>query len=453
MRLGILLIISLVTFINPQLLVSSYGYEYVLSTSLQKFQNLLDKNLPELLKAQKIEDFKYKDYSISGVNLKSTSINVLGSYVNLKTGKMIFSPNKIGMTYGFKCTIGEESFEDAEIEMTIFDTQVQLKYNTETKETTKIVKVTTREKDIHVYGIDKYKEDIKEGMIAKFRELTIKDKIIQQLQDNLLNYFEEIYHKQIPDYKLKLSSLLENKEVTVDMKAYYGQCEEAHNFDSALCFFPGTSQQLENITAYRNQYSEYENFTKWDESFKAFVNLELIKQFFNAAKGAIMSLSPNSNVAKELKLDLTVKAAKDIFDPITGDDATPLTIKSTLKDITFDKYKGTISLESKINDGTSDLVTFTSTLDYEAALKNTATTFDFCFSKITLKEKKIEGETVKFKDEAKFDELYNSILNYSIDKVCLTDNGITVRDYFRYLEKSEPTENGFVLTGQKLYGY
>ena len=50
-------------------------------------------------------------------------------------------------------------------------------------------------------------------------------------------------------------------------------------------------------------------------------------------------------------------------------------------------------------------------------------------------------------------DLFNSVLNYGINKVCLTEGGISVKDYFRYLTNAEQTEHGIVLTGQKLYGY
>ena len=444
--------VVMLNVVSSQFIATSYSYEYVLSTTLQKFQNLLDVHLPKVIEKFPISDFTSGDYTFKAFKMSKTSINVLSSYVNLKTGKIILSPNKVGFTYTFNCTINGETFE-SELELTIFDTQFTLKYNPETKETTSNVVVNTREKDINVYGIDKYKENVKALLIEKLKSLSLKDNIVKDFRTNLLTYFKNVYHDQIPSYKFKLSSLLQGKELEVDMGSYYGQCEEANDYESALCFFPGNLDTVANLTAYRNQYQEDKDFIVWEKNYKSFLSLEIFKQILAKSKGAKMVLDSNSQTVIDLGLDFTVKKLKEIFNSISADDSSKISIESTLDGITMDKTKGKISLTSSVMAESKELVKFESEISYEYAIKLKTVSFDLCIKSIKEESVKIKTTSVTFKDQKKFDEIYGKIINTAIDKVCITDNGITARDYFRYLTSIKQTDNGIVLIGQKLYGY
>ena len=449
MKIFFLYFLIFVGLSQSQLIVSSYSYDYDLSNTLQIFQNTFDKHLAEKINNITFGTFTEKGYEFSDFKLNTPSINLVSSYVNFKTGTVILAPNKFVLSYSFKVKKGEEDM-NGEFEIKIFDFVIKFKYNK--KKFEHKVKVNIRDRDMAVYEVNNNKTEVLEILRNKFKEKNIQE-AIESFNEDLQECMSKEYFMKIPNYNLILSNLLNNKEVDITFQLFTGICEQGGNAESSICFYQGSVDPKTDVFDYRYDYKDIQTFDIWNQNYKVFLNYYLLNQVFNQTVSTVMVSNPKSEMVHKLNLNYTINTLQNIFNNISGDPTKSFSVDSKINSISYCNDIGKLTLEHKVKDAQTTLVSFETVISFNVnASQTNYTKFNVCLNELKLENTTILSQTT-FKNKNMFDEIFAKILNYGNEKTCLTDKGISVKDYFRYLNTSEKTKKGIVLTGQKLYGY
>lgn len=448
--------LSLLSLSSTQYIATSYSYDKVLTYTYQYLQTALNQNLLPQLQGIEIPEFKAGELTVNSV--KATGVNALftSSFGNMGTNLYLFSPNKLIISYTFSYKKGETTKENVQLVFSVYMVKAKLSIDNFTPVFD--VTVIDREKDFKVYEANSGDNTVLEqGFFEAFNkkeELNAAVTIVEQIADSIKNIFTD-YYKALYDnkenYKFTSSKALGSFEAELNLKTFMGFCKDvAKLLESAVCYYDGSTtgtpeSGLEDEAIVREEFK-----TPVDDYF-TFLNYKLFTNIFNG-KTSILTLTKDS--FEGLSFGFTVKDIKAILTIPEGyADDDEYEVQVYLTDVSFHtdgEIQAHISNLVKVKD-TERVVEFQNDIVFKVTTKKTSmTSFDLCA---------IEGKhiNISYKGKAVLDEekakamVQEVLTKISDGSACLTDNGIDVKNYYRYLDNVIPGTNGVYLEGKHIY--
>ena len=220
-----------------------------------------------------------------------------------------------------------------------------------------------------------------------------------------------------------------------------------------MCYFSGELNG-EDLEDKRKDPLIFENFIEANDNYHMFINRKLFNDVMDyVVKENVKNIYKKGSTSIKLPYEFTSKYLKEIFDFSFEKDDASFSVEVQVKNIIFnEKDYHLLSLNNVIMlEGLSENITFSNDFNFKVDKKIIKSTkFDICVSEINVKEVKSEG-TIKIKDENKIKEWINKSFNVESYPLCLSDNGITLRDYFSYLTNVTIGEKGVFIQGMHLY--
>ena len=164
---------------------------------------------------------------------------------------------------------------------------------------------------------------------------------------------------------------------------------------------------------------------------------------------AIKNNFKNGSISKSLDYNFTTKYIKEVFDFTFAEDNITFNVDVEIINFNFNsKGNGNATIKNTINiEGHTEKIEFNFTLEFNSTTSIIKSTrINICFSQVKVKDVK---SSTKIKDEKKLESWIEN--SFEPNKLCLSDNGITLRDYFSFMEEVKSEENGIFIKGMHLY--
>lgn len=444
---------SILSIINSQNIVTSYSYDKINTYTYEYIQNNLNSDFLTALK--KIDDIKQDTLTISDIKAISSSSRLAFSYGNMDIGLFLFSPKKLTITYSFNYKIGEAEAQAATLELSVFEIKVNLGFKEETKSPDVTVTVEKRDKDFDVFNAkSEDEEQVIAALIKGFDEQNVFNDFAQTIQTGITNLYNTMYQKKLP-FKYQSSKLLENREVEVTLNKFMGFCKDVQkSYESALCFYSGEAGEEAKTGIYEDALKK-EDFKTPGDDYYTFIHYNLFNDVFRKIISDGLTLELSKTSFEDIGFGFTVKDLKDIFSGIPDEyvDTDEYVVKSKITSMSFgDSGVVSLNMENGITiKDTPNVIVFTLQMELQPSAKVPAyASFDLCISTFTIGEIKVTTGTMDHEDILKnrITAVFDKAVQYP---TCLSDNGINLKNYYRYLDEAEIGEKGVYIKGKHLY--
>ena len=450
----VLLGLSLLSLSNTQYIATSYSYDKVLTYTYQYLQTALNQNLLKELQTIEIAEFKAGELTVNEV--KPTSVNALftGSFGNMGTNLYLFSPNKLIISYTFSYTKGETKKENVQLVFSVY--MVKAKLSVDNFTPVFDVSVIDRAKDFKVYEANSGDNTILEqGFFDAFNKketLNAAVSIVEQIADSIKTCFTDYYknlYANKESFKFTLSKPLGGFEAELNLKTFMGFCKDVtQSLESAICYYDGSTGTPES--GLEEEALSREEFKTPVDDYFTFLNYKLFNTIFKD-KEPMVTLTKDS--FEGLSFGFTVKDIKAIFKIPEGFvDEDEYQVQVYISKFTFNpngEFQAHLSNLVKIKD-TERAVEFQNDVTFKVNGKKTSmTSFDLCGTEGEVNNISPKGVVL---DEVKAKAMVQEVLSkISDNNTCLTDNGINVKNYYRYLDNIIIGANGVYLEGKHIY--
>ena len=438
-----LIFITLFNLSYSQNIVTAWHYDKVLMYIHKNIQNYFENEFLETIKEISIKGKKEGDIEITEIKPTSTSLTTADSYGNLNSGLFLYTPNKLNINYDINYKNKEEA-KTATMELSIYDLKININSSNAV--------IEIKDKDFVVYDVDKSILDTFKRLVIKaFDDNSVMTNYSEKI--NIVNYYKELM-KQHKSFSYQSSKLLGHKNVEIPLNRYIDFCYEKDlKFENAMCYFSGELNGEESEDKKKDPLI-FENFIEANDNYHMFINRKLFNDVMDyVVKENVKNIYKKGSTSIKLPYEFTSKYLKEIFDFSFEKDDASFSVEVQVKNIIFnEKDYHLLSLNNVIMlEGLSENITFSNDFNFKVDKKIIKSTkFDICVSEINVKEVKSEG-TIKIKDENKIKEWINKSFNVESYPLCLSDNGITLRDYFSYLTNVTIGEKGVFIQGMHLY--
>ena len=447
-KLQILTLFSIITLSFSQNIISSWHYDKVQMYDIQKIGNALQTQLKEV---KNLPEFTEDSIKISNLVITDVQISLYDSYLNFNTGLFLFNPNKITLSFNFSYTISGTTLE-ATFDLKINTLKMRLKNNKETQTQTVVSTMSSGEGDYSVFGIsDKETSNKVKTVLYKGFENNkiLNEKIASQI--NIVSYYEEFYKNKKP-FTFKAGTLFDSKDVTVNLNRFVGFCEDVKGkTETALCYYSG---ELEEDKKDKSKVPlNNEDFVSSNETYNVFVNFDL----FNSITAKLIKEGISDKIFKEgtsskkLPYEFTVAFLKQVFSGIPSEfkDTDKFETKIHFNEITSNKASFSVSFKIADKDDVFSVDVETEIRMNAFVLKTVR--FNLCPNYASTKDVKVKSGSVTIIDSAKLKGAIDESLNDDKLPLCLSDAGVSLRDYFAVVSEVHTTEEGLYIKGEQLY--
>ena len=148
--INLFVILSLLNLSISQNIITSWHYDKVQMYDLQKIGNILSSQIME--KVTSLPDFEEDAIKITNLKLIGVQHSLYDSYLNFKTGLLLFTPNKVTLSFNFTHT-SQSSSGSASFDLKINILKMRLT-NFKQNQTQKVeVSMFSSEDDYNVFEI------------------------------------------------------------------------------------------------------------------------------------------------------------------------------------------------------------------------------------------------------------------------------------------------------------
>ena len=238
----IILIISILNLANSQNIISSWHYDKVQMYEMETLGNPFTyENLKNITFGEFSEDF----ITISNLKISDVSHSLYDSYLNLKTGFLLLTPDKVSISFTFDYTYGTVS-SNATLDFKINLIKIKIKNNkTEQNQNVEIYGEFS-DTDFSVYDIsDKFMaERVKYVIYKGFKKGNVlNEKILGKI--DLVKHYKERLSKKA-NFTLTTGAFLDKKNININLNRFIAFCEDVEgNLKNALCYYSGETGQGE----------------------------------------------------------------------------------------------------------------------------------------------------------------------------------------------------------------
>ena len=459
MKISLLLLFF--SLYSCQNIVTSWNYDKVAMYDVQKINTYLlteftPNNTYDLPNEIYSENSTIKD--ISWVNV---STSLYDSYLNYNNGLLLFTPNKLTLNFNFSYWESTKGYNDTAIlELKIDVLKIRIE-NDKINQKPKMSLIMTAPKDNYkVYGISdkEFLNSLIDTLYTGFQNQSILNETVsEKFRTGLLNYYNQFYWKK-KIFKIKTTGFFGHLIFPINKNKFLYFCEDLlGDYNNTFCYNYG----------YSDLYTEMEDKTRiplsndrfshnYDNLYNIFINKDLIQNIFNYICKSYFYFYPkrydNKTNVKPLPYDFTVASLKKYFNGLNDlkdeqyfycdVNITNITINETIYTVRFniDTLNFTVNISSTIN--------------IEIA-KIKKIRFNLCLNETNTTNVEVvaspPGTKVEISD---LDGLKNAIdesFDFSYNKICFTDKGITMRGYFTILNDAYMRDEGLYLEGNNLY--
>ena len=372
------------------------------------------------------------------------------SYLNFNSGLLLFTPNKVSLSFNFSYS-GQGNTGSASFDLKINVLKIRLSNNKEDQTQSVQISMFSNENDFSVYEISdkEFSSKVKKALYKGFGSKKILDGISSKL--DLLNYYKEFY-KNKKSLKFVTSSFFGSKDITINFDRFIGFCEDINgNTESALCYYSGEIDGEDKTDKTAIPISN-ENFVNTNDTFNIFINMDLYNKIIEKVmkEGLSEKTLSTKTLRKVSGFDFTTSTLRNYFDGLNAYENNEIfEAKIKVNDLNSKsvKFEITFDIGSKTN-------AFSLNIEADTPLKveiSKSVRINICLDSLKNLKISVKSGYVSITDESGLKEILAESVKYLNEEVCLTDNGISLRDYYSIITKAYCQDEGIYLEGNQLY--
>ena len=220
--------------------------------------------------------------------------------------------------------------------------------------------------------------------------------------------------------------------------------------ESALCYYSG--ELSEDKRDKSSAPLGNEQFVNPNDTYNTFINIDLYNEIVNNTieDGLPEKIFNKKSAKKKLSYDFTVASLKKYFNGLEAfGNSEEFEAKIKINELTAKSTKFTASFKI----GTQEDV-FALDVDMNNDLNLTITRsvrINICQIGISNIKIKVKSGNVSILDESGLKRVVEESYNLEDNDKCLTDNGISLRDYYSIITNGYIRDEGIYLEGNQLY--
>jgi hypothetical protein len=444
-----------------QNIITSWNYDKVLMYDLQKINKFL---LTQI--AKKYYDFpeiSYEGIKITNIYLDNIETNLYDSYINYNTSVFLFTPNKITLYFTFnyeEATKGNSG--SATLELKIYTMKLKIRNDKTKLKPYVTAKMSSPIENYSIPGIaDKvFLKSLQEAFFNGFESNEVLSYIIpSRINNYLTDYYTQFYSKK-KSIMFTTSPFFEKKTFLITNNKFIFYCEDAAgDFKNGLCYYSCDSDKEEvKRDKTRDAISNERFIHNKDDLFNVFINNDLVfditdeiaQTFYRKPK----TYNNQTNV-KPLSYKFDVASLKKYFSGLDGyfndTDYFYCLVYIDYVTLTEARYRVRFDIVKRLNFFTLNI---TSKLDTEVPIIHN-TKFNLCLKGIETTKVEVIYHSplskVEISDMDGLKKVIEESFDFNYNKICFTEDGISMKDYFAKIKYGYVRKEGLYLEGDHLY--
>jgi hypothetical protein len=267
----------------------------------------------------------------------------------------------------------------------------------------------------------------------------------------LITYYQDFY-KDKKSLDFETSTFLDSKKISVNFNRFVGFCEDVTGkAESALCYYSGEVDGEEKTDKTKVPTSN-ENFVNPQDTYNTFINIDLLNNIMNKLlKDGLSEKTFNKDsVVKTLSYDFTVGSLKKYLSGLDSYQASEI-FEAKVKINEFSTKKVKFTANFNIGDKTNVF-----SLDVELEIKLKVSLFrsvrlNACLESAKTTQVSVKSGGVSITNESGLKSAIEEAFDYDNVPLCLSNKGVTLRDYYSIITKVYCQDEGIYIEGNQLY--
>ena len=445
-----------------QNIITSWDYDKVAMYDIQKINSYLSTELvkqdiviPKLVLVHNIQ--------VTNVTLIDVQSTLYDSYLNYNNGVFLFTPNKITLYFNFSYSESTRAYNgSATLELKINTLKIKIKNDKILQKPKISTKMAARQEDFNVPGIaDKdFLKLLIDTLFSGFTRAYVLSELIPGIMDEGLNKYYNDFYSRKKEFKITTSEFFGKLIFGMNNNIFSYFCEDLiGDYKNNFCFYLGyTDKEEEKVDKTKIPLSNERFSHNPDNLYNIFINKDLIEDISSYVIKSYLFFNPkiynNKTNIKKLSYDFNVASLKRYFNGLNNfrDD------EYFYSEIFIDNITSTeAKYRAKINIGSNDnnfIINIISKITMNLATKK-GVRFNLCLKETKTTNIEVVSSSFEPKVEITNLEGLKNVIDESFDfdynKICLSDDGISMRDYFSKITNVYAREEGIYLEGKHLY--
>lgn len=445
-----------------QNIITSWDYDKVAMYDIQKINTYL---LTELVKQDIVIPGLVLVHNIQVTNVRLIDVQstLYDSYLNYNNGVFLFTPNKVTLYFNFSYSESTRGYNDsATLELKINTLKIKIKNDKISQKPKISTKMAARQEDFNVPGIQdkEFLNLLIDTLFSGFVRAYVLSELIPGIMDEGLNkYYNDFYSKK-KEFKITTSEFFGKLVFGMNNNLFTHFCEDLiGDYKNNFCFYLGyTDKEEEKVDKTKIPLSNERFSHNPDNLYNVFINKDLLEDISSYVIKSYLFFNPkiynNKTNIKKLSYDFNVASLKKFFSGLNNfrDD------EYFYSEVFIDNITSTeAKYRAKINIGSNDnnfVININSKISMNLSTKR-GVRFNLCLKEAKATNIEVVSSSFEPKVEiTNFEGLKNAIdesFDYDYNKICLSDDGISMRDYFSKITNVYAREEGIYLEGRHLY--
>jgi hypothetical protein len=445
-----------------QNIITSWDYDKVAMYDIQKINTYL---LTELVKQDIVIPGLVLVHNIHVTNVRLIDVQstLYDSYLNYNNGVFLFTPNKVTLYFNFSYSDSTRGYNDsATLELKINTLKIKIKNDKISQKPKISTKMAARQEDFNVPGIQdkEFLNLLIDTLFSGFVRAYVLSELIPGIMDEGLNKYYNDFYSRKKEFKITTSEFFGKLVFGMNNNIFTYFCEDLiGDYKNNFCFYLGyTDKEEEKVDKTKIPISNERFSHNPDNLYNVFINKDLLEDISSYVIKSYLFFNPkiynNKTNIKKLSYDFNVASLKRYFNGLNNfrDD------EYFYSEIFIDNITSTeAKYRAKINIGSNDnnfVININSKIAMNLSTKR-GVRFNLCLKEAKATNIEVVSSSFEPKVEiTNFEGLKNAIdesFDYDYNKICLSDDGISMRDYFSKITNVYTREEGIYLEGRHLY--
>lgn len=441
-----------------QNIITSWHYDKVAMYDIQKINTFLVNefttekpfNIPNII--------SFNNILIKNISLVGVKASLYDSFLNYNNGLFLLTPNKVTLNFNFSYSESTRGYNDTAIlELKIDVIKIKI-WNDKVTQRPKIsIRISSPKENYNVPGIND-KEFLKllmDTLFTGFQMQSILSRTVsERFSSGILDYYKKFYSKR-RDFKIQTTKFFGNFIFPMNINKFLYFCEDLiGDYKNTFCYYQGYNDLHELIKDKTKIPLSNERFShNNDNLFNIFINKDLMCGIINYITESYFQFNSkiynNQTNIKQLSYDFNVASLKKYFnglDYLKNEDS--FYCEVFIDTITLNEVIYRVKF---IIGGTNFMIKINSTLNVDVIrIKNLR--FNLCLKEAkTTNVEVIESSNINIIDLDGLKKVIDESFDYDYNKICFTDEGISMRDYFTKIKDIYMRDEGLYLEGNHLY--
>ena len=445
-----------------QNIITSWDYDKVAMYDIQKINTYL---LTELVKQDIVIPGLVLVHNIHVTNVRLIDVQstLYDSYLNYNNGVFLFTPNKVTLYFNFSYSESTRGYNDsATLELKINTLKIKIKNDKISQKPKISTKMAARQEDFNVPGIQdkEFLNLLIDTLFSGFVRAYVLSELIPGIMNEGLNKYYNDFYSRKKEFKITTSEFFGKLVFGMNNNIFTHFCEDLiGDYKNNFCFYLGyTDKEEEKVDKTKIPLSNERFSHNPDNLYNVFINKDLLEDISSYVIKSYLFFNPkiynNKTNIKKLSYDFNVASLKKFFSGLNNfrDD------EYFYSEVFIDNITSTeAKYRAKINIGSNDnnfVININSKIAMNLSTKR-GVRFNLCLKEVKTTNIEVVSSSFEPKVEiTNFEGLKNAIdesFDYDYNKICLSDDGISMRDYFSKITNVYAREEGIYLEGRHLY--